>query len=216
MRPLQPQSQARFLSKVTRRVRKVEHRYRESAAGGKDPWIVIYDGATTAATNIWMPVPFSQLVYDPALVTLGDIFDVDTTDTGDIGNTRYRIKTIPKGVYYAELWTGWGQVTTDGASNYGYAVQDMFHTGAPNSLAASNEYSRASADWPKNPTVSDHEMVDNPFLFSAFTLFLNQTNWTWDPYAKQTTGSNRDLDGNRLYIEYRGYSDNASWTYDSV
>src|SRR5574337_1069498 len=80
------------------------------------PWIAIFNGATTAPSGTYMPIPFTQLAYDPALVTLGaGVFDVDTTDTGDPGNTRYRILTLRKGVYYVELWTTWGSVGTDGA-----------------------------------------------------------------------------------------------------
>lgn len=181
------------------------------------PWIVIYDGSTTAPTNTWMPVPFTSLAYDPALVTLGGgIFDVDTTDTGDPGNTRYRIITAKKGVYYAELWTEWDNVAADGANDFGYAVQDMFHPAAPNSLLTNVEYSRASADWPKNDTTSDFEMQDNNFLFSSWTVFLNQTNWAWDPYGKQTTGVDRDLSGIRLYIVALPYGDGTNWTFDSI
>lgn len=213
--PIQEPSSARDTSGLNWSSRQLARRP-ANGAGQKNPWIALFAGGTTAATDTWMPVPFPEVAYDPALVVLGDIFDLTTTDTGDPGNTRYNIITIPKGVYYAELWSEWGNIITDGSNNFGYAVQDMFYNAAPNSLLSGNEFSRASADWPKNAATSDFEMESNPFLFTAHELFMNETSWNWDPWAKQTTGIDRALSGVRLYLEARLYSDVSTWTFDSV
>ena len=185
-------------------------------AGGANPWIVIFGGAASPTTGTWWPVPFENVAYDPALVTLGDIFDLTITDTGDPGNDRYEIITKVKGVYRAELVTQWDEVTTDGSNTYGYAVQNLFFGGLPNSLLFPPEAHRGSADWPKNNTVSDHEMLDNPYLITNATIFSASTDFHWTPRGKQTTGVTRGLGGVKLYIEAMQYSDASTWTYDSV
>lgn len=182
-----------------------------------NPWMAIFDGTAVVPTGTWMPVNFQQLAYDPLLVTLGDIFDYDTTDTGDTGNTRFRIQTRKKGVYYAELWTAWDEVLTDGANDHGYVVQDLFYNAHPNSLfGADPEVSTASADWPKNDTTGDFEIKDSPYLYSTWTIFLNANSKTWDPWALQTTGIDRGLTGQRLYVEYLPFSDVSTWTFEII
>lgn len=187
-----------------------------------NPWISLSDGATIApASGAFMPIPLTILSFNPNLVTQGDIFDWTTTDTGDPGNFRFVLTTIPEGWYAYELVTVWDQVTTPGVNDLGAATQRIVWNPGLNSPFNDNDH-RYSADWLSNTYLEGNfEMLDNPWLRGNSKVFIGpaggggaQSPREWLLTAKQTTGSDRGLSGVWFYVEYLGADDSAEWTFE--
>lgn len=188
---------------------------------GLNPWVAIFDGATTAADDTTMPIPFASIAYDPTLVTQGEIFDWSITDTGDTGNDRFVIESQLEGWYQYLLVTQWDQVATPGGEEHGSAEMRISWNPGLNSPFFDNDH-RWSADW-NDPTLAPDffEMYDNPWLRGYGKVFVGPGAGSvipreWLLTALQRTGASRGLSGVVFLLEFLGADDSASWTFDTV
>lgn len=185
------------------------------------PWVWLQNGATTIPHNTEWPIPFEDLVYDPALVVKGDIFDWTITDAGDPGNDRFQLSSRMEGFYEVHLHTFWDQTTTNGTEDFAYFRQMLrIWNNAENSVLYEN---RSSADWLRDDINSTHGLSDGPGeQFNNGNLNLHDVLYDaggsnpWKPTARQTTGVNRGLSGIALLVIFRGVTNASEWTSETV
>lgn len=207
---------------------------RDHCPGGADPIpclrplipdLILSGGATTAAHDTEMPVPFSDYATPhtatgsgPTIIrssALGSLFSLNITDDGDAGNDRFRVTSLIEGFWAGELITQWDQTSTGGSEEFGYAIQTLTWESVTG-FGFSPTTFRDSSDWMDADLHPLFEFVDNSYLRTWMPPHYVPANKVWKFVAKQTTGVNRGLSGISAKFWFIAADSLAGWTSDSV
>jgi hypothetical protein len=178
------------------------------------PDLILSGGSTTIADNTTKPVPFPDVSY-PNRTLIGSHYDLNTTDTGDIGNTRYEVTSLRQGWYAADLLTQWDQTATGGTNEFGYAMQRITWTVVSGFGFSPTEY-RDAADWMDADVHPLFEFVNNSYLRTWISPHYVPANRVWQMTAIQRTGISRGLSGIYMKFWFLGADTLTDWTFDTV
>jgi len=182
-----------------------------AAASGTRPWIVLENLGQTLPSGGFKHSLFTDAYYDPALVTLDDVFTLTskTEDTLDYWELTTRIE----GWYTAEYVHLWSNLSTLSVTPAYAAQQITFNTTGISFFH--DRHIGDAAFW-----TNDADMLDgHAYIHTYRTVWLPAVK-PWPAFVRQSTGDDRDVSGHlKVWYEagnFGGSGDNADWTVDSV
>jgi len=159
------------------------------------PWAFVENGFTTVpdGESAW-PVNYTIAAknHDPA----DAYFDWSTTDVGDTGNDRLRLRILQSGIYLIDCVVSWDDTGLDGIGTVrlGITLDGVLDPLGPDLELPSFQ---VGSDW--NVPDGDGDMQGSTYQRVGGILFSNGNNHL-DPYVSNNTGGDRGLSGVYLKI----------------
>lgn len=225
MRPMKEKGPADKVAEHGFAIRQLQRRPAPVASGMWGiPDLILSGGATTAADNTEMPVPFPDYSTPhtaagsaPVVISSADgsLFSLNVSDDGDAGNDRFKVTTMVEGFWAAELITQWDQTSTGGTEEFGWVMQTLTWESVTG-FGFSPTTFRDSSDWMDADVHPNFEFGPNSYLRTWMPPHYVPANKVWKFVGKQVTGVSRGLSGISAKLWLIRADDLSTWTFDSV